>query len=119
MNGRSDARWRSVAKWLRIIGAVSCVVLFLSYLALVEVYYPSRRPEAPHPRRGFTTGLTWTHPVRYGTAQDESRSQWLFALFFLASGLIIAGELIKIYRLGDYSGLRRRPNPPWNHRWGP
>jgi hypothetical protein len=115
MSAQSNARWRSVTKWLRIIGGVSCGGLFLSYLALVEVYYPSRRPEAPQPQRGFTTGLTWTHPVRYGTAQDESRSQCLFELFFPAFGLVIAAELIKIYKLGDYSGLRRRSNPPWDH----
>lgn len=93
--------------------------LFLSYLAVVEVYYPSRRPEAPQPQKGFTTGLTWTHPVRYGTPSDESRSQCLFELFFPAFGFVIAAELIKIYKLGDYSGLRRRSNPPWDHRWGP
>lgn len=108
-----------VAKCLQIIGGVCCVGFFLSYLALVQVYYPSYRPEVPRPERGFTTGLTWTHPVRYGTERDERRSQWLFELFFPGFGLIIAGELIKIYRLGDYSGLRRRPNPPWNHKWGP
>ncbi len=50
---------------------------------------------------------------------DACRSQWLFELFFPAFGLVIAGELIKVYKLGDYSGLRRRPNPPWDHRWGP
>jgi hypothetical protein len=119
MSDQSGARWRSVAKRLRIIGGVFCVGLFLSDLAMFEVYYPSRRPEVPQPERGFTTGLTWTHPVRYGTAQDESRSQWLFELFFPAFGLMIAGDLIEIYILGDYSVFRRRPNPPWDHRWGP
>lgn len=119
MSDQSEARWRSVAKWLRNVGAVCCVGFFLSLLALVEVYFPSYRPEVPQPERGWTTGLTWTHPVRYGTPQDESRSQWLFNLFFPGFGLIFAGELIKIYKLGDYSGLRRRQNPPWDHRWGP
>jgi hypothetical protein len=116
MSTRSDHRWRSIAKWLRIVGGVSWVCAFLSFLVLVQVYYPFRRPEAPQPRRGFTTGLTWTHPVRYGTPQDESRSQCLFELVFPAFGLIIAAELIKIYKLGDYSGLRGRSNPPWTHR---
>jgi hypothetical protein len=47
MSARSNARWRSVAKWLRIIGGVSCVGLFLSYLALVEGrgVLTLRRPE--------------------------------------------------------------------------
>jgi hypothetical protein len=48
----------------------------------------------------------WTHPARYGTEQDESRSQWLFELFFPSFGLIMAGELIKIYRLGDRVGAK-------------
>jgi hypothetical protein len=114
-----DDRWRSLAKWLRIIGAVGCVGFFVSFLFLVEVYYPSRRPEVPEQGRGYMTSLSWTHPARYGTGPDERRSQWLFNLFFPAFGLIVAGELIKIYRLRDYSGLRRRPNQPWDHRWGP
>jgi hypothetical protein len=106
MSDQSEIRWRSMAKWLRNVGGVCCVGFFLSLLALAEVYYPSYRPEVPQSERGWTTGLTWTHPVRYGTPQDESRSQRLFNLFFLGSGLIISGELIKIYKLGDYSGFR-------------
>ena len=119
VKGASDNLWRLLAKWLRIIGAFGCVGFLLSFLALVEVYYPSHRPAVPEQRAGYVTGLSWTHPVRYGTALDERRSQWLFNLYFPAFGLILAGELIRIYRLRDYSGLRRRPNPPWDHRWGP
>jgi hypothetical protein len=119
VKGMIDHRWRSLAKWLRVVGGIGGVGFFLSFLILVEVYYPSRRPEVSQPGKGYVTALTWTHPVRYGTGLDERRSQWLFNLFFPAFGLIAAGELIKIYGLGDYSGLRRRPNPPWNHRWGP
>jgi hypothetical protein len=102
-----------------MIGGVSSICLFLSFLALVEVYYSYRRPDAPQPQRGFTTGLTWTHPVRYGTPRDESRSHELFALSLLAFGLVFVAELIRIYKLNDTSGLRRRSNPPWDHRWGP
>jgi hypothetical protein len=104
MGERSDGRWRFAAKWLRIIGGVFFIGLFLSYLAIVEVYYPSHRPDTPQTQGGYTVGLTWTHPVRYGTRQDENRSQWLFELGLLGLGLIAAAELIKIYRLGDYSG---------------
>jgi hypothetical protein len=50
---------------------------------------------------------------------DEWLSQWLFDLAIPAFFLAIAGELIRIYKLGDYSGLRRRPNPPWNRKPGP
>jgi hypothetical protein len=119
MSERSDARWRSIARSLQIVGGVCFVVFFLSLLVLVLAYYPSYRPEAPQPERGLTTGLTWTHPVRYGTERDERRSQRLFVLIFPSFGLMISGELIKIYKLGDDSGLRRRPNPPWNQKWGP
>jgi hypothetical protein len=119
MSDKSDARWRSIAKSLRFVGGVCFVAFFLSHLTLVLAYYPSYRPEAPQVERGLTTGLTWTHPVRYGTERDEKRSQRLFELIFPSFGLIIAGELIKIYKLGDYSGLRSRANPPWDHKWGP
>jgi hypothetical protein len=115
MSARSEDRWRFVAKWLRIVGVVSTVGLFLSYLAVVGVYYPLRRPQAPEPQKGFTTGLSWTHPVLYGTQKDEGRSQLLFTLYFPAFGLMVAAELIKIHKLGDYSGLRRSKQP-WDHR---
>ena len=115
---RSDFFWRRVAKWMRVVGFVCCFVFFISHFAMLA-YYEASRPIVPQPKQGFATGLTWTHPVRYGTEQDESRSQCLFELFFPAFGLIIAGELIKIYRLGDYSGIRRRLRPPWDHKWGP
>jgi hypothetical protein len=118
MSKRSDLRWRAVAKLLRISGVIGCAVFFVSHFALLA-FYSAHRPGVPQPERGLTTGLTWTHPVRYGTEQDESRSQWLFELFFPSFGLVIAGELIKIYRLDDYSGLRPRTRPPWNHKWGP
>jgi hypothetical protein len=118
MSERSDLRWRGIAKSLRIAGVICSVVFFVSHFALLA-YYSARRPDVPQPERGLTTGLTWTHPARYGTAQDESRSQWLFELFFPSFGLIMAGEMIKIYRLGDYSRIQRRPRPPWDHKWGP
>jgi hypothetical protein len=41
MSDKSDARWRLVAKWFRMIGGVCSVAFFLYYLALVQVYYPS------------------------------------------------------------------------------
>jgi hypothetical protein len=119
MSERSDARWLSIARSLQIVGGLGFVAFSLSFLILVLVYFSSYRPEIPQPERGLTVGLTWTHPVRYGTERDERRSQRLFGLIFPSFGLMISGELIKIYILGDYSGLRRRPNPPWNHKWGP
>jgi hypothetical protein len=141
MTGSSEARWRSIAKWLRNAGAICCCGFFLSFPGLVEVYYSSYRPDVPQPEHGWTTGLTWTHPVRYGTPQaitpavaeaptwthpvrygtpqDGSHSQWLFNLFFPSFALIISGKYIKTYTLGGYSGLRRRPSPPWDHKWGP
>jgi hypothetical protein len=58
-------------------------------------------------------------PGQLGTEQDERRSQWLFDLFFPSFGLIALTEMIKIYKLDDYSGLRTRLKLPWGHRWGP
>ena len=113
MSDRPDARWRSITRSLQVAGRVlrsdlplvSCTGIGLLPLLSAEV----RQPE-----RGLAAGLTWTHPVRYGSEQDERRSQRLFGLICPSFGLIISGEMIKICMLGDYSGLRRRLNPPWN-----
>jgi hypothetical protein len=117
MNLSSD-NWRFVAKSLRIIGVVCCIVVFVSHFALLA-YYSANRPHVPEPEHRWTVGLRWTHPVSYGTEQDERRSQWLFELFFPSGGLIALGEMIKIYKLDDYSGLRTRLKLPWDHKWGP
>jgi hypothetical protein len=114
----SNDNWRSIAKSLRIIGVVCCLVFFVSHFALLA-YYSVNRPRVPQPEHGRTVGLTWTHPVSYGTEQDERRSLWLFDLFLPSFGLIVFGEMIRIYKLDDYSGLRARLKLPWNHRWGP
>jgi hypothetical protein len=113
-----DAKWRALAKWLRIAGGVWCFALLLSHVALLA-YYGADRPQQPQPEKGLTTGLMWTHPTRYGTKEDERRSQWLFEWCFAGLGPFVLGELIRVYKLNDYSGVRSRENPPWNHRWGP
>jgi hypothetical protein len=110
--------WRRLAKSLQIAGGVCCLGMFLAHIVMLAYFYSSR-PEIPEPERGWTTGLSWTHPVRYGTQLDEDQSQLLFNLFFSGFGLIISGILIKIYALNDYSDIGSKPNPPWNHRWGP
>src|ERR1019366_706793 len=114
----SNEKWRSIANWLRIAGFACCFAVWASHIALLA-YYAAHRPVAPQSEHGMTVGLTWTHPTRYGTGQDERRSQWLFDLFLPSFGLIVLGEMIRIYKLNDYSGIRTRENPPWNHRWGP
>jgi len=114
----SNDTWRSIAKWLRITGITCCIALTVSHFALLA-YYAAHRPVVPRPEYGMTIGLRWTHPTRYGTAQDARRSQWLFELFFPSFGLIALGEMIRIYKLDDYSGIRTRPKIPWNHKWGP
>ena len=78
-----------------------------------------KRPPAPEPERGWTVGISWTHPTRYGTAQEEDRVLRLFFWFFPSFGLIALGEGIKMYVLDDYSGIAACKRPPWNHRWGP
>ncbi len=113
-----DAKWRAVANWLRITGFVLCFAVLLSHVILLA-YYAVNRPQEPQPEKGLTVGIMWTHPPRYGTKEDERRSQWLFELFFVGLGPIVLGELIRVYKLNDYSGIRSRGNPPWNHRWGP
>jgi hypothetical protein len=114
----SNDKWRVVAKFLQVIGVVCCIAFFVSHFALLA-YYSGHRPRVPEPEHGWTVGLTWTHPVSYGSERDERRSQWLFGLFLPSFGLIALGEMIKIYKLDDYSGLRTRLKLPWDHKWGP
>ena len=92
--------------------------VFSLWIMLIS-YYTAERPHAPQPEHGWTVGLEWTHPVSYGSEQDEKRLQWFFGLFFPSFGLIALGEMIKIYKLDDYSGLRSRLKLPWGHKWGP
>ena len=82
-------------------------------------YYSSKRPAAPKPEQGWTVGISWTHPTRYGTAQEEDRVLRLFFWGFPFFGLIALGAGIKIYVLNDYSVIASRKRAPWNHRWGP
>jgi hypothetical protein len=36
VKGTIDHRWRALAKWPRIIGAIGCFGFFLSFIAVVE-----------------------------------------------------------------------------------
>jgi hypothetical protein len=83
---------------------MGCVVTFL-WLTLLISYYTAKRPHAPQPERGWTVGLEWTHPVSYGTTQEESRILWLHLAFLPFFGLVALAEIIKIYKLDDYSGI--------------
>lgn len=74
-------------------------------------FYGARRPHAPQPGHGWTVGLTWTHPSSYGTAQEENRLQCLLRSFIYSFGLVALGEGIKVYKLGDYSGIRALNKP--------
>ena len=107
-----------MAKWLRVTGIVCCIGVTVAHFVLLD-HYERQRPVIPRPEQGMTVALSWTHPVRYGTQQDASRSQWLFELFLPSFGLIAVGEFIRIYKLDDYSGIRSRLKVPWNHKWGP
>jgi hypothetical protein len=107
---RAKMFWRGLAKWLKISGGVCCCGCLLAEFVLL-CYLSSSRPEVPQPERGWTTGLSWTHPPRYGTPLDEARLQVPFDLFFPGFGLMWASALVKIYMLDDYSDIRPRPNP--------
>jgi hypothetical protein len=102
----------------RIVGFVWFVGAFVAHLVLLG-YYSAKRPVVPRPEQGMTVGLMWTHPTRYGTEADERRSHWLFDMGLPSFLLIAFSGGIEMYKLGDYSFLRRRENPPWNHKWGP
>ena len=107
MTGEADKRWRLCARLLRLLGSFGCLVTFALTFFLI-VYYSVRRPKTPEPVAGLTVGLSWTHPTSYGTAQDENRLQSSFFWFVPSFCLICLGEAIKIYKLNDYSGYRRK-----------
>ena len=107
---RAKPFWRSLARWLKISGSTCFAGAFLAHFALL-CYLSCSRPLYPQPERGWITGITWTHPLRYGTQLDEAYSQWLFEMGFPSFGLILAGIAINIYILNDYSDIRTKPNP--------
>ena len=111
-------KWRSISRLLRLAGEVGCVATFLS-LAFLIIYFSWARPAVPDLGRGWTVGISWTHPTRYGTAHDEAWVQRFFFWFFPSFGLIVLSEALKAYVLDDYSGFAPRKRPPWNHPWGP
>jgi len=96
--------WRILARILKIAGGACCVFCFSCLLVLIGVY-DSNRPHAPQPDRGWTVGLSWTHPLSYGTPQEENDLLLLHWLFFPSFTLAALGEAIKIYKLNDYSGV--------------
>ena len=105
-------RWSVLSKTLRVFGAIGCIVAFL-WLTFAIGYYTVTRPHTPQPESSWTIGLSWTHPTSYGTVQEESRLIWCHWSFFLFLAIGAVGEMIKIYKLNDYSGiahyLRNKP----------
>ena len=118
MSAHAAEKWRGLSRLLIVTGAVGCIATSLA-LALLISYYSAKRPAAPSPERGWTVGISWTHPTRYGTAQEQG---WVLRLFFWGVPsfcLIALGAGIRIYVLDDYSVIWSRKRPPWNHRWRP
>jgi hypothetical protein len=117
METRAAQRWRVLSRALRVIGAVGFAVVFL-WSALLISYYSAKRPHAPLPERGWTVGLEWTHPTSFGTAQEENRLLWCSWLALPFFGLVALGEIIKIYKLDDYSGVAHHfRNKPYFKHW--
>jgi hypothetical protein len=104
-------RWRFIVKVLKMLGFIGCFTVFIWQTFLIG-HYSSVRPHTPEPQRGWTVGLSWTHPVSYGTAQEEERIMFLFWVPVPFAALIILGELIKVYVLEDYSGIKGLKGPP-------
>lgn len=115
MNLRTAKKWRVLSRVLKVIGVVGCVVTF-GYLMFQITYYSATRPRAPQAERGWTVGLTWTHPPSYGTAQEENHLFWLHWWFFPSFGLIALGEAIKIYKLDECSAIVPLKGPPFLKR---
>lgn len=118
MSAHAARKWRGFSRVLILAGEVRCIATFLGSTFLIS-YYSYKRPPAPEPERGWTVGISWTHPTRYGTAKEEEWVQRLFFWSFPSFGLIALGWGTRAYLLDDYSWIRPRKRPPWNHRWGP
>ncbi len=119
MSSQSAQSWRFASRLLITIGFIALFALGLSLEFLTSYYYPAKRPVAPQPERNWTVAISWTHPTRYGTAQEEDRVLRLFFLGLPSFCLIVLGAGIRIYVLDDYSVIASRKRPPWNHQWGP
>jgi len=106
MSPGTTKRWRTFSQALKTIGFFGCVLTF-TYSMVWIGYYSAKRPNVPQPERGWTVSISWTHPPVYGTAQEENRlvglDTWVIPPFL---GLLVLGEVIKIYKLRDYSGLK-------------
>src|SRR5712692_5610569 len=105
MDPGTAKKWQVLSRVVRTVGALSFVLSFVYSMVLIS-YYSAKRPHGPQPERGWTVGLSWTHPLSYGTAQEENRLQWLFWWSLGSFCLIAVGEAIRIYKLDDYSGVR-------------
>jgi len=104
MDSQTAKKWRVLSRGLKVVGAVGCIVTFGLSMGLIS-YYSANRPHAPQPGRGWTVGITWTHPPSYGTPSEESRLLWLSWSFFPFFGLGALSEAIKMNNLDDYSGI--------------
>lgn len=104
MDSQTARKWRSLSRVLKVAGAVGCVATFGLYMVLIS-YYSAKRPHTLQPERGWTISISWTHPVSYGTAMEESRLMWMFWSFFPFFGLGWASEAIKIYKPDNNSGF--------------
>ncbi len=111
-------RWRLVSRILIACGFIGVIASAIALEVLIS-YYSGHRPAAPQLERGWTVGISWTHPTRYGTAQEEGNVLRLFSLGLPFFCLIALGAGIRIYLLDDYSVLKSRKRAPWDHRWGP
>jgi hypothetical protein len=113
--------WVSVARTggeffhgaLKALGAVGCTVTF-GFLLFLSSYYSAKRPHAPRPDRDWTVAIRWTHPTSFGPTQEANRVKLFFNLFLPFFCLMLLAEVIKVYKLDDYSGLPplKRPSFP-------
>jgi len=115
MSPHAAQNWRAVSRLLIGLGFVGCIATALGLTLLIS-HYSASRPPVPDPERGWTVGISWTHPTRYGTVQDEHQVLRLFFWGFPSFVLVALGAGVKIYILDDYSVIASRKRPPWNHR---
>ncbi|HYR84453.1 MAG TPA: hypothetical protein VE422_10285 [Terriglobia bacterium] len=98
----SIKRWIILSKALKVAGLVAFLACFTASL-LIAQYANFTRPHNPNSEKGWTERIPWSYGA-YGTPRESTRLRWFFTCGFYCIVLIVFGEAINIYKLGN--------NPP-------
>jgi hypothetical protein len=90
--------WRRLAKACETIGVAAFACCFIARLGLF-FYYIWHRPLGARPSLGWTEALGWG---RYGSIHEAANLSSLWWGIGAAFGVIVAGQFVRIYKLGEH-----------------